>query len=164
VTTEEKIKVRTKSRAVIAAAVALAVALIVIAILITIYCPPGQEWMISANWILGGIWLLVVVALFMRKNAQKNRHHDHDAADSRGRCVGVGHRQLKLGRAAHKAGGEVVDDSETEGEWEVFEFDLPPDAVRDLAEMVLGKRKGVKTIKVTGPNEVTSPSSGVHGL
>lgn len=58
---------------------------------------------------------------------------------------------LDFERAAEKAGGEVLDDSESEGMFEVFEFtDLTPEQVRDMAQEALRKHKEIKDYTISG--------------
>jgi hypothetical protein len=58
-------------------------------------------------------------------------------------------------RAAEELGGELVDDSKSEEQWEWFEFDgLTPQQVRDVTRKVIAKRKGTHKINIVGPGEV----------
>ena len=58
-------------------------------------------------------------------------------------------------RAAGKLGGALVDASDSEDQWQWFEFDgLTSEQVRDVTETVIGKRKATRKIDIIGPGEV----------
>lgn len=68
---------------------------------------------------------------------------------------------ITFGEAAEAAGGELVDDSETMGSWEWFEFSgLSPERIKVLAAQVLPDHRDI-TLATQAPDDQLDPGDHV---